>query len=72
MKEHENPKERAITDLHVPTGSWDIEAQSQEFGHTSSPQGSRHFLDFRSRSRLKEVKYDVITAPPKIMKQLKM
>ena len=49
------PKERAITDLHTPTGSWDIEAQSHKHGR-------RHFLDFNPHFRLNEDQYDVIVA----------
>ena len=75
MKEYKtvikNPKEQAITDLHVPNGSCDIAVQSHEFGHISSPQGCRHFLDFKFRSRLKENKCDVIAAPPETMEKLK-
>ena len=32
MKERENAKVRAITDLNAPNGSRDIPFQSQEFG----------------------------------------
>ena len=32
MKEHENAKEQAITDLNASNGSQDILFQSQEFG----------------------------------------
>ena len=46
MKEHEKSKRTSINDLHVPTGSSDITVQSHEFGHITSPQGCRHFLDF--------------------------
>ena len=47
-------KERAITDLHTPTGSWDIEAQSHKHGR-------RHFLDFKPHFRLNEDQYDFTT-----------
>ena len=40
MKERENAKERAITDLNAPNGSRDIPLQSQEFGQ----DGHRHFI----------------------------
>ena len=33
--------------------------------------GRRHFLNFKSRYRLKEVKYDIIAGPPKAMEKLK-
>ena len=42
MKERENAKKRAITDLNVPNGSRDIPFQSQEF----EQYGRRHFVDF--------------------------
>ena len=51
-------KERAITDLHTPTGSRDIEAQSHKHGR-------RHFLDFKPHFRLDEDQYDVMVAPLK-------
>ena len=42
MKERENAKKWAITDLNVPNGSQDIPFQSQEFGQ----DGRHHFVDF--------------------------
>ena len=54
------PKERAITDLHMPTGSRDIEAQSKKHGH-------RHFLDFKPHFHLNEDQYDVTVALQKTM-----
>ena len=56
------PKERAITDLHTPTSSSDIEAQS----HKHNP---RHFLDFKPHFRLNEDQYDVIVALLKAMEK---
>ena len=41
MKERENAKKRAITDLNAPNGSRDIPFQSQEF----EQHGSRHSVD---------------------------
>ena len=38
MKERENAKKRAITDLNAPNGSRDIPFQSQEIGQ----DGHRH------------------------------
>ena len=48
MKERENAKERAITDLNAPHGSRDIPFQSQEFGQ----DGHRHFLGFQPHFQL--------------------
>ena len=42
MKERENAKQRAITDLNAPNGSRDIPFQSQEL----EQYGRRHFVDF--------------------------
>ena len=42
MKERENAKQRAVTDLNAPNGSRDIPFQSQEF----EKYGRRHFVDF--------------------------
>ena len=42
MKERENAKKRAITDLNAPNGSRDIPFQSQEF----EQYGRCHFVDF--------------------------
>ena len=42
MKEHEQCKNRAITDLNVSNSSRDIPFQSQEF----EQYGGRHFVDF--------------------------
>ena len=43
MKELENAKERATTDLNVPNGCRDMPFQSQEFGQ----DGHRHFVGFQ-------------------------
>ena len=42
MKERENGKKWAITDLNAPDGSRDIPFQSREF----EQDGCRHFVDF--------------------------
>ena len=42
MKEHENVKKLAITDLKTPNGSRDISFQSQQFEQDQH----RHFVDF--------------------------
>ena len=42
MKEREQCKKLAITDLNAPNGSRDIPFQSQEFRQ----DGHRHFVDF--------------------------
>ena len=48
MKERENAKERAITDLNEPNGSRDISFQSQEFGQDEH----RHFVGFQPHFHL--------------------
>ena len=48
MKERENAKTRAITDLNAPNGSRDILFQSQEFGQ----DGHRHFVGFQPHFHL--------------------
>ena len=42
MKDRENAKKLAITDLNAPNGSRDILCQSQEF----EQDGRRHFVNF--------------------------
>ena len=42
MKERENAKQRAITNLYAPNGSRDIPFQSQEL----EQYGRREFVDF--------------------------
>ena len=54
------PKERAIIDLHTPTGSSDIEAESHNHGRL-------HFLDLKTHFHLNEDQYDVIVALLKTM-----
>ena len=49
------PKEQAITDLHMPTGSSDIKGQSHNHGH-------QHFLDFKPHSHLNEDQHGVLVA----------
>ena len=48
MKERENAKKRAITDLNAPHGSPDIPFQSQEFGQ----DGYHHFVGFQPHFHL--------------------
>ena len=48
MKERENAKKPAITDLNAPDGSRDIPFQIQEFGQ----DGHRHFVGFQPHFQL--------------------
>ena len=43
MKERENAKKLAITDLNAPNGSRDVSSQSEEF----EQDGCRHFVGFQ-------------------------
>ena len=48
MKERENAKKRALTDLNAPNGSRDIPFQSEEFGQ----DGHRNFVGFQPHFHL--------------------
>ena len=61
-KSMENPKERAITYLHAPTGSWDIEIQNHKHER-------RHFPDFKPHFRINEYQYDVTVEQLKTMER---